>query len=236
MADGSDLLDDGLPAAFDTLSASEQKKKLAKRRQIERNWQCGLQDCLPPEIRPRQLESPRRKAMLGELVPEAFWWMWSVKLLACLHQLSALTVGKLTFAQELLSLEVQQRQCSTTHSRRHVAELLTLDVRRVVLDLQESSKAVTNSDIEGMDSNDEDEDASEDEETLPTVRYESSEKAIPEDSNTHATTDSHAAQTSRRERKKHAAIAMLRAKAMRMRQEAARLEAEAYEREAKMFS
>ena len=53
-------------------------------------------------------------------------------MLTKLDALSAMTTGKLAFAQELMALEVRRRQQDWTIAGREAVELLRSDVERVV--------------------------------------------------------------------------------------------------------
>lgn len=118
---------------FTDLHPEAQKIKLGRRIRIERNWGCDIQDCLPEEIRPRVEVMKGHKARVGEPgSEEEVWWNWSVELLRALEKWSELTSNKLTFAQEMLRLEVQQRQQNPESVQKKIAELLLGDVQRVV--------------------------------------------------------------------------------------------------------
>ncbi|KAK3718757.1 hypothetical protein LTR37_004976, partial [Vermiconidia calcicola] len=92
------------------ISAKDERTKMGKRQSIERYWRCPLQEALPAQIRPRLAQLRGPKPRIGSTVPEAPWMKWSVKLLTELERLSSITSGKLVFAQELMTLEVKQRQ------------------------------------------------------------------------------------------------------------------------------
>jgi hypothetical protein len=98
------------------------------------------------------------------LVPEARWHDWSLELLTQLEKLSSMTIGKVTFAQELMLLEVRQRQQSTSAKFKNVAEVLLGDLERLNRDLAQNPLQTTASDDLGDVDEDEDEEDDEEEE------------------------------------------------------------------------
>ena len=102
--------------------SSDLKGKLRKGQSIEQNWQCDVQNTVPAEIRPRA--SRRAKVLVGSVVPEAQWHDWSLRMLIELERLSSITIGKLIFAQELMLLEVSQRQQNLNARNQNVVEIL----------------------------------------------------------------------------------------------------------------
>lgn len=124
---------------FSELHPKDQQTKQGKKLCIEANWRCDIQDCLPPAIRPRCEVKKGSKARVGDVgVAEEVWWNWSVELLKILEELSALTLGQLDFAQQLLALEVEQRQRNPKSVQRKILELVLGDGQRVVDDLRKS--------------------------------------------------------------------------------------------------
>jgi len=118
---------------YDELHPKDQQTKQTKKLCMELNWQCSIQECIPEAIRPRVETKKGAKARVGD-PPTAIedWWNWSVELLKGLEELSAMTVGDLEYARELLLIEVQQRQSNPKSTQRKILELLLGDVQRVV--------------------------------------------------------------------------------------------------------
>jgi hypothetical protein len=98
------------------------------------------------------------------LVPEARWHDWSLELLTQLEKFSSKTVGKVTFAQELMLLEVRQRQQSASAKYKNVAEILLGDLERINWDLAQNPLQTTASDDFGDVDEGEDEGDDDDEE------------------------------------------------------------------------
>ena len=127
---------------YKDLHAKDQAIKSGRSSRIKQNWKCdSVQHCLPVEIRPRVEFRKGAKARIGDAnICEEIWWNWSVELLRSLEELSGLTATRLDFAQELLKLEVRQRQDNTKHPQRKILELLLGDVQRVVEGIKESNR------------------------------------------------------------------------------------------------
>lgn len=118
---------------FGELHSKDQQLKQTKKLCIEKNWNTEIGHILPAEIRPRCEVKKGAKARIGDHgVMEEVWWNWSVELLKALEELSAMTVGDLHYAQELLIIEVEQRQQNPKSSQRKILELLLGDAQRVV--------------------------------------------------------------------------------------------------------
>lgn len=118
---------------FTELHPKDQTIKLNRKARIESNWGVNVQECMPLHIRPRMELKKGAKARVGDIgVSEEIWWNWSVELLRSLEELSTMTATKLPFAQELLHLEVTQRQQNPKHPQRKICELLLGDVQRVI--------------------------------------------------------------------------------------------------------
>lgn len=80
---------------------------MRKAQLIESHWRCAIQESIPAPIRPRAGVGTRTKAKIGTNIPEAASSAWSLELLSELETLASRTRGKLVFAQELMTLEVQ---------------------------------------------------------------------------------------------------------------------------------
>ncbi|KAK8222064.1 hypothetical protein M8818_000232 [Zalaria obscura] len=117
---------------FSDLPKKDQTAKMNKKAKIEANWNQPLIDCIPAHIRPRIDRKRGAKVQLGQPGVEEAWWNWSVELLRAIEELSGLTANKLEFAQEILTLEVQQRQNNPCHPQRRVAELVRNDVQLIL--------------------------------------------------------------------------------------------------------
>ena len=130
---------------------------------VELNWGCRVQESIPADIRPRG-GSVRRKATVadGTLLPELPWQDWSLDLLTQLEKLSSATQGKMAFAQELMILEVRQRQDDVMNRLKSSAEILRSDLERINKDLRQQNSVgpVEDDDIssedEGGDENEQD--------------------------------------------------------------------------------
>lgn len=140
---------------------------------IELNWGCCVQDSVPADIRPRG-NSIKRKATLsdGASLPELPWQRWSLDLLTQLEKLSSFTKGKLVFAQELMTLEVRQRQDDIMNTRKSFAEILRSDLERINKDFRENKSVEP---IEEDDNSDEDDDEDENEYDAPQVEEDNQE-------------------------------------------------------------
>jgi len=127
---------------YEDLHPKDQQIKQTKKLCMEMNWQCGIQECLPEEIRPRVEAKKGAKVRVGD-PPAAMedWWNWSVELLKGLEELSAMTVGDLDYARELLLIEVQQRQSNPKSTQRKILEILLGDVQRVVDEQRKRTQA-----------------------------------------------------------------------------------------------
>lgn len=103
------------PSQFLALPASDQRQKLRRRREIETTWQCDIRECIPAEIRPRQNFGGRgtNKAKIGEQVEAKEWWQWGMDFMTKVGKIAFMTAGKLSFSQDLMTLEVQDRQRGT---------------------------------------------------------------------------------------------------------------------------
>lgn len=118
---------------FPELHPKDQTIKLNRKARIESNWAIDIRECLPFSIRPRVELKKGAKARVGDAsVSHELWWNWSVELLRSLEELSTMTATKLPFAQELLQLEVSQRQQNPKHPQRKIVEVLLGDVQRVI--------------------------------------------------------------------------------------------------------
>jgi len=118
---------------YDDLHPKDQQIKQTKKLCIEKDWQCAIQDCLPEEIRPRVEVKKGAKVRINDEPAEMEdWWNWSVELLKVLEELSAMTVGDVEYARELLLIEVQQRQQNPKSAQRKILEVLLGDVQKVV--------------------------------------------------------------------------------------------------------
>jgi len=126
---------------YKDLHPKDQQIKQTKRLCIEKNWDCAIEECLPEAIRPRIELKRGAKARVGEDVGAEAWWNWSVELLKALEELSSMTVNELSYAQELLSIEVQHRQQNPKSAQRKIMEVLLGDAQRVV---EEQRKRVAN--------------------------------------------------------------------------------------------
>ena len=117
----------------------DQRDKERKAHLVELNWGCRVQDSVPADIRPHG-DSTKRKATLsdGISLPELPWQRWSSDLLNQLQKLSSMTKGKLAFAQELMTLEVRQRQEDMMNPRKTFAEVLRSDLERINKDLKDN--------------------------------------------------------------------------------------------------
>lgn len=128
---------------FNELHPKDQTIKLNRKARIESNWSCNVQNCIPMHIRPRMELKKGAKARVGDIgVSEEIWWNWSVELLRSLEELSTMTATKLDFAQEILHVEVEQRQQNKKHPQRKIAELLLGDVQRIIDGMRRSNCAV----------------------------------------------------------------------------------------------
>ncbi|GAB7356345.1 hypothetical protein MBLNU459_g7135t1 [Dothideomycetes sp. NU459] len=142
---------------FTELHPKDQTTKLNRKARIETNWGVLIQDCLPINIRPRVELKKGAKARVGDIgVAEEVWWNWSVELLRGLEELSTSTASKLGFAQELLTLEVSQRQQNPKHPQRKLAELLLGDVQRVCEGMRRNHREAIMGEAEDQDEGDED--------------------------------------------------------------------------------
>lgn len=139
---------------FTELHPKDQTTKLNRKTRIETNWGISIQECLPINIRPRVELKKGAKARVGDIgVAEEVWWNWSVELLRGLEELSTSTASKLGFAQELLTLEVSQRQQNPKHPQRKLAELLLGDVQRVCEGMRRNARDAMMNEAEGQDNN-----------------------------------------------------------------------------------
>ncbi|GAM89287.1 hypothetical protein ANO11243_073240 [Dothideomycetidae sp. 11243] len=119
--------------AFGDLHTKDQQIKQTKKLCIEQNWQTKIEICLPAPIRPRVEVKKGAKARVGdEGVREEKWWNWSVELLKAIEELSSMTEGDHVYAQQLLEIEVEQRQNNPKSSQRKILELLLGDAQKVV--------------------------------------------------------------------------------------------------------
>ncbi|KAF2149898.1 hypothetical protein K461DRAFT_35732 [Myriangium duriaei CBS 260.36] len=119
--------------AFGDLHYKDQQLKQTKKLCIEQNWQCSIEECLPPAIRPRVEVKKGAKARVDDKgVSEEKWWNWSVELLKSVEELSSMTEGELQYAQQLLEIEVELRQNNPRSSQRKILELLLGDAQKVV--------------------------------------------------------------------------------------------------------
>lgn len=133
---------------FEELHPKDQQAKTGKKLHIEKNWDCNIQECLPREIRPRCEIKKGSKARMGDAgLTEEIWWNWSVELLKCLEELSAMTVGNHELAQELLVIAVQERQENPKSTQRKIVELLLGDAQRVC---DERRRSLTNAAVENI--------------------------------------------------------------------------------------
>ena len=125
------------PLTFADINPKDQRTKIRKRHAIQTNWRCDIEDAIPTALKPRISTVRGAKEKLGSSAPAAPWWQWSVEVLTKLDALSAMTAGKLVFAQELMALEVRRMQQDWTIAGREAVELLRSDVERFVKDLRE---------------------------------------------------------------------------------------------------
>ncbi|CZT15369.1 uncharacterized protein RCC_01232 [Ramularia collo-cygni] len=121
------------PAEFLALSVVDQKSKLKRRREIESRWNCDIRDCMPLEIRPRVAAMGRgaAKAKIRENVPVKPWWQCSVRFLTKLGKIAEMTVDDLDYAQDLMTLEVEERQRRMGASS-SVAEIVLQDLDCII--------------------------------------------------------------------------------------------------------
>ncbi|TIA61115.1 hypothetical protein D6C83_03142, partial [Aureobasidium pullulans] len=118
---------------YEELHPRDRNVKQNRRRRIEKNWGCELQDAIPMRIRPRIELKKGAKIRIGDISGnEEIWWNWSVEVLRSLEELSTMMAGRLTVARELMILEVQKRQEDGKNPQRKVAEILLGDLQRVV--------------------------------------------------------------------------------------------------------
>ncbi|THW96821.1 hypothetical protein D6D15_00761, partial [Aureobasidium pullulans] len=118
---------------YEELHPRDRNVKQNRRRRIEKNWGCELQDAIPMRIRPRVELKKGAKIRIGDINgDEEIWWNWSVEVLRSLEELSTMMAGRLTVARELMTLEVQKRQEDGKNPQRKVAEILLGDLQRVV--------------------------------------------------------------------------------------------------------
>ncbi|THZ26032.1 hypothetical protein D6C91_02769 [Aureobasidium pullulans] len=118
---------------YEELHPRDRNVKQNRRRRIEKNWGCELQDAIPMRIRPRVELKKGAKIRIGDINgDEEIWWNWSVEVLRSLEELSTMMAGRLTVARELMILEVQKRQEDGKNPQRKVAEILLGDLQRVV--------------------------------------------------------------------------------------------------------
>ncbi|THZ88243.1 hypothetical protein D6C84_00986, partial [Aureobasidium pullulans] len=118
---------------YEELHPRDRNVKQNRRRRIEKNWGCELQDAIPMRIRPRVELKKGAKIRIGDISgTEEIWWNWSVEVLRSLEELSTMMAGRLTVARELMTLEVQKRQEDGKNPQRKVAEILLGDLQRVV--------------------------------------------------------------------------------------------------------
>ncbi|THX26864.1 hypothetical protein D6D12_05922 [Aureobasidium pullulans] len=118
---------------YEELHPRDRNVKQNRRRRIEKNWGCELQDAIPMRIRPRVELKKGAKIRIGDISGnEEIWWNWSVEVLRSLEELSTMMAGRLTVARELMILEVQKRQEDGKNPQRKVAEILLGDLQRVV--------------------------------------------------------------------------------------------------------
>ncbi|THY98017.1 hypothetical protein D6C93_04325 [Aureobasidium pullulans] len=118
---------------YEELHPRDRNVKQNRRRRIEKNWGCELQDAIPMRIRPRVELKKGAKIRIGDINgDEEIWWNWSVEVLRSLEELSTMMAGRLTVARELMVLEVQKRQEDGKNPQRKVAEILLGDLQRVV--------------------------------------------------------------------------------------------------------
>ncbi|TIA24706.1 hypothetical protein D6C80_00024, partial [Aureobasidium pullulans] len=118
---------------YEELHPRDRNVKQNRRRRIEKNWGCDVQDAIPMRIRPRVELKKGAKIRIGDISgTEEIWWNWSVEVLRSLEELSTMMAGRLTAARELMTLEVQKRQEDGKNPQRKVAEILLGDLQRVV--------------------------------------------------------------------------------------------------------
>ena len=235
--------------SFVDLSAQDQRTRLIKRQDIEANWGCDIMSCIPAKIRPKQMVNTRVKSKVGEEAPDAPWWRWSDRFIGALERVSSLTKDKLRFAQELMLLEVQQRHQDIRHRQRDTGELVKSDLERIVEDLKRQYTIKLEDDDDDNNSDNEDRDLDHPD---ATVEQEDAEDVDDDDAdlvdrgdgtltetprkrvndNTLTATMPSAKRT-KKDLETAAKVASLRAKAMRLRQQASGLEAEACEMESK---
>ena len=233
------------------MGGDPERQKSRKCQLIETHWRCNIQASIPAHIKPRAGVYKSSKAKVGTNAPAAPPSEWSLEILTELERLASMTVGKLVLAQELMTLEVQQRQQDWTNSQKDVAEILRSDLKKINTDLTE--RALQNGNADDFD--DDDDDKSDEDEVLG-VDGDTKQEADVEpmnvkikhehsDADVDMVTDDQVEtkpvitedidSRSKSNLKTRAKIATLRADAMRLKQEAARREAEAYELEAKML-
>ena len=229
-------------------AADVQRYTLRRRDLIEKNWTCDIQECIPRHVRPQESGNKGSKVKIGVNAPEASWSQWSYKFLVELESLSAMTIDKLVFAQELMTLEVEQRQQDLTSQQREIAEILIGDLSRINQDLKErATKGGESDDVDAEDDSDEDgedeSDADNIEEVHSVEQKETKFRSEPMDvemvtdgfPQTEVSIMEAPTRKSKSSLKTKGQIASLRADAMRLKQEAARRLAEAYELEAKLL-
>ena len=121
-----------------------------------------MAEVVPVSIRPRETtgSGSKFKAPVGSSTSDLHWHRWSYQVIHQLEKLSYRTTGKLTFAQELMILEVRQRQQDGKNPMRAVAEILLQDLQRIVRELAETSTNLGKDDFsdrsEASDDKDED--------------------------------------------------------------------------------
>ncbi|PSK42582.1 Start control protein cdc10 [Elsinoe australis] len=118
---------------FNDLHPKDQQIKQTKKLCIEKNWGTPIDRCLPESIRPRiELKKGAKARVSDPDVDPEVWWNWSVELLKAIEELSSMTEGDLSYACQLLTVEVEERQLNPKSSQRKVSELLLGDVQKVV--------------------------------------------------------------------------------------------------------
>ncbi|KAK4611971.1 hypothetical protein CLAFUW4_13383 [Fulvia fulva] len=243
-----DYFIENLPSGYAAMSSNDQSQKLRKRQVIETNWNAYIEDCVSEEIKPKQSAYRGHKAKIGDGAPAIPWWQWSMKFLIALDRLSGLTRRKLSFARELKLLEVPKRHKDMTNKARQWSELLAQDVDLIVAGLLkrfEQGPAEASEDGES-----EDELARDKEEEWPYVKREVQDEvsfakteSLKESVQlkreiTHDADEDVGSSPRKKAKQNHtpAKVATLRARAMRHKEQARRLEAEAFELEAKHLS
>lgn len=219
------------PPQFLALSTADQTSKLKRRREIESNWERDIRGCIPPELQPRQ-SAGSTKPRIGEAGATKLWWQWSVEFTTKVARISFMTTRDLPFAQDLLMLEVKERQRGTSAKSRE-AEVGLKDLDRIIEALSKARETATRTSpadsYEGM----QDFDGNGETETRP---YKRDETGYSGEADVTVTTEALDENTPSNPFKRQktfkssntpAKIATLRGKAMRCEQEASKLQAEA---------